>query len=101
MRVRVTVGVIADVGVLLGVGVTALVEVWMISWGWFEVASRLLKFMIVLLVVLTATSNVPFPVIREVTSTVVQLPEAKLPEEPINEPTAGALAYVIIPSSQA
>jgi hypothetical protein len=39
-------------------------------------------------------------VTSDVTLTLVQLPEEKFPDDPINAPTAGAVAYVIVPSSQ-
>jgi hypothetical protein len=56
--------------------------------------------MLEVLVVVNATSYTPLPVMREVTSTLVHVPEEKFPEEPMTEPTAGALANVIEPSSQ-
>jgi hypothetical protein len=71
------------------------------SWGWFELASRLLKFNVTVLVVVNTKSYVPFPVISDVTSTLVQLPAAKFPDEPMREPREGMLTYVIVPSSQA
>jgi len=56
--------------------------------------------MLELLVVVRTRSYTPFPLTRDVTLTPVQLPEEKFPDDPINAPTAGALAYVIVPSSQ-
>ena len=50
--------------------------------------------MVEVLVVVTAKSYRPLPVISEVTSTLTQLAELNLPDEPITAPSAGALANV-------
>lgn len=88
-----------DVWVTVGVG-TLPVVVCTMSSGRLLLASRLLKFITLGLVVVIARSYTPLPLTRDVTSTLTQLPEEKLPDEPITGPTAGAFAYVIELSSQ-
>ncbi len=63
----------------------------MTSCGALAPDSRLDKLIAVLLVVVRARLNVPFPVIYGVTSTVVQVLVLIAPDEPIKVPTAGAL----------
>jgi hypothetical protein len=63
----------------------------MTSCGALVPDSRLDKLIAVLLVVMRAKLKVPFPVIYEVTSTVVQVPVLIAPDELIKAPTAGAL----------
>lgn len=53
--------------------------------------SRLAKLMEVLLVVVRARLNTPLPVMKLVTSTVVQVLAVTAPDEPIRPPTEGAL----------
>jgi hypothetical protein len=94
-EVEVALGVCVDVGVCVAVGVRVGVlvgplEVWITSCGAFA-PSRLEKLILVLLVVLKAKLYTPFPVIWEVTSTVVHVPPLNAPEAPSWLPIAGAL----------
>ncbi len=98
--VAVFVGVAVGRAVLVGVAVASDEDVWITSCGQDDVASRLLKVSVEPLVVVTAKSYQPGPVIIEVTSTPMYVEDLNAPEEPISAPSAGALLYVTCASSQ-
>jgi hypothetical protein len=62
-----------------------------INSGRFVAALRLLKLIAVELVVYKPRLTVPFPLTRDVISTVVQVPAVMRPEEPTELPIVGAL----------
>lgn len=61
---------------------------------------RLAKLIAVVFVVYSPRLIVPLPVTSEVTSTVVQVPALKEPEEPTELPIEGELLYVMPVSVQ-
>ncbi len=77
--------------VAVGVFVAGLAEVLITNCGLFPLASRLLKLIAELLLVVNTKSYRPSPVTNELTSTLIYLPEVKLPDVPITTPASGAL----------